>query len=76
MAEGVIDLPCTDLEFRGHDLNVEDRPSQFMQDTLYHTLTDLGLASKTAGTDTLREIFDRLCEPFRHGPGWLPRSVL
>ena len=63
MAEGVIDLPRTDLEFRSDDLDVEDWPSQLMQDTLYHTLADLGLASKAAGADTLREIFDRLCEP-------------
>ena len=64
MAEGVIDLPRSDPEFGSYDLDVEDWPSEFMQDTLYHTLADLGLASKTAGTDTLREIFDRLCEPF------------
>ena len=27
MAEGVVNLPCPDPEFRSYDLNVEDRPS-------------------------------------------------
>ena len=71
MTKRVVGLPRADLEFRSHNLNVENRPIELMEDALHYTLADLGLAPVTAGCDTLCKIVDYGGESVGHQQAWL-----